>query len=155
MVSHATQRGRDGAIVQTHRVKLPGHAIVGEGKPENQNLGMACVTGMYVQTIDMNQDCQLAEALKARNILAQFTGKTRLVGFPRADDHGSQRIRGVFRGALRASVRYHRAALHGETSVRSISLRTPRRVGLYLGAWSGVCQRRLDNSTSQRISLAA
>ena len=73
---------RDGAIVQTHRVKLPGHAIVGEGKPENQNLGMAFVTGMYVQTIDMNQDCQLAEALKARNVLAQFTGKTRLVGFP-------------------------------------------------------------------------
>ena len=81
---YLTQRSaqRDGAIVQTHRVKLPGHAIVGEGKPENQNLSMACVTGMYVQTIDMNQDCQLAEALKARNILAQFTGKTRLVGFP-------------------------------------------------------------------------
>ncbi len=72
----------EGRVVATHRVRLPGHAIVGEGKPENQNLGVAMATGMYVQTIDMNQDCQLAEALKLRNVLAQFTGRTRLVGFP-------------------------------------------------------------------------
>ena len=71
-----------GAVRQTHRVRLPGFPIVGEGKPENQNLGMAFATGLYLQTIDMNQDCQLAEALKMRNALAAFTGATRLVGFP-------------------------------------------------------------------------
>ena len=71
-----------GAVRQTHRVRLPGFPIVGEGKPENQNLGMPFATGLYLQTIDMNQDCQLAEALKMRNALASFTGATRLVGFP-------------------------------------------------------------------------
>ena len=75
-------RGAPTGIVSAHRIRLPGHAIVGEGKPENQNLGMALATGMYVQTIDMNQDAHLAEALKLRNVLAQFTGNTRLVGFP-------------------------------------------------------------------------
>ena len=59
-----------GAVRQTHRVRLPGFPIVGEGKPENQNLGMPFATGLYLQTIDMNQDCQLAEALKMRNALA-------------------------------------------------------------------------------------
>ena len=75
-------RGAPVGIVSSHRIRLPGHAIVGEGKPENQNLGMALATGMYVQTIDMNQDAHLAEALKLRNVLAQFVGNTRLVGFP-------------------------------------------------------------------------
>ena len=75
-------RGAPVGIVSSHRIQLPGHAIVGEGKPENQNLGMALATGMYVQTIDMNQDAHLAEALKLRNVLAQFVGNTRLVGFP-------------------------------------------------------------------------
>ena len=71
-----------GQITQTHRIALPGFPIVGEGKPENQNLGMAFCEGLYVQTIDMNQDCQLAEALKMRNALCAFAGDTRLVGFP-------------------------------------------------------------------------
>ena len=80
----ATRRVADasGVVRQTHRVRLPGFPIVGEGKPENQNLGMAFAAGLYLQTIDMNQDCQLAEALKMRNALATFTGATRLVGFP-------------------------------------------------------------------------
>jgi hypothetical protein len=42
---------------------------------------LAVATGQYLQTIDMNQDAQLAEALKMRNMLGQFTGATRLVGF--------------------------------------------------------------------------
>ncbi len=37
------------------KIKLPGNPIIGEGKPENQNLGLGMSTGLYVQTIDMNQ----------------------------------------------------------------------------------------------------
>ena len=69
-----------GGVTLAHRIRLPGRAILGEGKPENQNLGLAVATGQYLQTIDMNQDAQLAEALKMRNMLGQFTGATRLVG---------------------------------------------------------------------------
>ena len=69
------QRGNAMGIHATHRIKLPGHPILGEGKPENQNMGMAVATGLYLQTIDMNQDAQLAEGLKLRNVLAQFEGK--------------------------------------------------------------------------------
>ena len=75
-------QGNPTGIAVAHKIKLPGFPIIGEGKPENQNLGMAVATGMYVQTIDMNQDAHLAEGLKLRNVLVQFVGNTRLVGFP-------------------------------------------------------------------------
>ena len=46
--------------------------IVGEGKPENQNHASIFVFGEALQTIDMNQDNHLAEALKMRNLLGEL-----------------------------------------------------------------------------------
>lgn len=38
-----------------YRIKLPGPAIMGEGKPENQNHAIIFTRGEGLQTIDMNQ----------------------------------------------------------------------------------------------------
>ena len=46
---------------------------MGEGKPENQNHAIIFTRGEALQTIDMNQDHYLEEALKMRNLLAEFT----------------------------------------------------------------------------------
>ena len=62
-----------------YKVKLPGQPILGEGKPENQNHAIIFAHGEYVQTLDMNQDNYLGEALS--NMLAMFKGDVRLVGF--------------------------------------------------------------------------
>ena len=73
-----------GIMKLTHRIRLPGNPIVGEGKPENQNLGIVYARGNYMQTIDMNQDAQLSEGLKVRNLIRTFdySDDTVLVGFP-------------------------------------------------------------------------
>ncbi|KDO28050.1 hypothetical protein SPRG_20212 [Saprolegnia parasitica CBS 223.65] len=60
-------------IVEVYRYELPGHPIVGEGKPENQNIALPFTRGEYIQTIDMNQEHYFEEALKMPNFLA--TGK--------------------------------------------------------------------------------
>ncbi|OQR86621.1 callose synthase [Achlya hypogyna] len=60
-------------IVEVYRYQLPGHPIVGEGKPENQNIALPFTRGEYIQTIDMNQEHYFEEALKMPNFLA--TGK--------------------------------------------------------------------------------
>nr|CCA21934.1 callose synthase 5 putative [Albugo laibachii Nc14]CCA24784.1 unnamed protein product [Albugo laibachii Nc14] len=57
-------------IVEVYRYALPGNPIVGEGKPENQNIALAFTRGEYVQTIDMNQEHYFEEALKIPNFLA-------------------------------------------------------------------------------------
>ncbi|CAJ1974879.1 unnamed protein product [Sphenostylis stenocarpa] len=62
------------------RIKLPGPAKIGEGKPENQNHAIVFTRGEALQTIDMNQDNYLEEALKMRNLLEEFT-----------EDHGVRR----------------------------------------------------------------
>jgi hypothetical protein len=49
---------------------------IGEGKPENQNHAIIFAFGEALQTIDMNQDGCLAEALKMRNFLAVSRGAT-------------------------------------------------------------------------------
>ncbi|XP_028091370.1 callose synthase 5 isoform X3 [Camellia sinensis] len=54
------------------RIKLPGSAKVGEGKPENQNHAIVFTRGEALQTIDMNQDNYLEEAFKMRNLLEEF-----------------------------------------------------------------------------------
>jgi hypothetical protein len=46
--------------------------IIGEGKPENQNHAVIFAHGEALQTIDMNQDNNLAEALKMRNLLQEL-----------------------------------------------------------------------------------
>ncbi|XP_014524468.1 callose synthase 5 [Vigna radiata var. radiata] len=62
------------------RIKLPGPAKIGEGKPENQNHAIIFTRGEALQTIDMNQDNYLEEALKMRNLLEEFN-----------EDHGVRR----------------------------------------------------------------
>ncbi|XAR62352.1 1,3-beta-glucan synthase [Bertholletia excelsa] len=57
---------------EIYRIKLPGSAIIGEGKPENQNHALIFTRGEALQTIDMNQDNYLEEALKMRNLLEEF-----------------------------------------------------------------------------------
>ncbi|XP_059431397.1 callose synthase 5 [Corylus avellana] len=57
---------------EIYRIKLPGSAIIGEGKPENQNHAIIFTRGEAVQAIDMNQDNYLEEAFKMRNLLEEF-----------------------------------------------------------------------------------
>ncbi|KAK4773562.1 hypothetical protein SAY87_028581 [Trapa incisa] len=58
-----------------YRIKLPGPAILGEGKPENQNHAIIFTRGEGLQTIDMNQDNYMEESLKMRNLLQEFLEK--------------------------------------------------------------------------------
>jgi len=57
---------------EIYRIKLPGRANLGEGKPENQNHAIIFTRGEGLQTIDMNQDNYLEEAFKMRNLLQEF-----------------------------------------------------------------------------------
>ncbi|KAL3617345.1 Callose synthase 5 [Castilleja foliolosa] len=57
---------------EIYRIKLPGQAKIGEGKPENQNHAIVFTRGEALQTIDMNQDNYLEEAFKMRNLLEEF-----------------------------------------------------------------------------------
>lgn len=42
-------------IKEIYRIKLPGTAKLGEGKPENQNHAVIFTRGEALQAIDMNQ----------------------------------------------------------------------------------------------------
>ena len=66
---------------EVYRIKLPGNAVVGEGKPENQNHAVIFTRGRYLQTIDMNQDGYFEEALKMRNLLEEFDHGFAILGF--------------------------------------------------------------------------
>ncbi|KAJ7539825.1 hypothetical protein O6H91_11G110500 [Diphasiastrum complanatum] len=59
-----------------YRIKLPGPAIIGEGKPENQNHAIIFTRGEALETIDMNQDNYFEEAIKIRNLLEEFKRKS-------------------------------------------------------------------------------
>lgn len=65
-----------------YRIKLPGPAILGEGKPENQNHAIIFTRGECLQTIDMNQDNYMEEAFKMRNLLQEFLKKHDGVRYP-------------------------------------------------------------------------
>nr|GEV05479.1 callose synthase 10 [Tanacetum cinerariifolium] len=65
----ADMQGKDQEI---YSIKLPGDPKLGEGKPENQNHAIVFTRGEAVQTIDMNQDNYLEEAMKMRNLLEEF-----------------------------------------------------------------------------------
>ncbi|KAJ4849393.1 Callose synthase 3 [Turnera subulata] len=65
-----------------YRIKLPGPAILGEGKPENQNHAIIFTRGEGLQAIDMNQDNYMEEALKMRNLLQEFLKKHDGVRYP-------------------------------------------------------------------------
>jgi callose synthase len=69
--------------VEIYRVELPGHMLVGEGKPENQNHAIIFTRGETIQTLDMNQDGYFEEALKMRNLLREFDkDRVAIIGFP-------------------------------------------------------------------------
>ncbi|KAF3791007.1 Callose synthase 10 [Nymphaea thermarum] len=68
----ADVHGKDQEI---YSIKLPGNPKLGEGKPENQNHAIIFTRGDAIQTIDMNQDNYLEEAMKVRNLLEEFNGK--------------------------------------------------------------------------------
>lgn len=65
-----------------YKIKLPGPAILGEGKPENQNHAIVFTRGEGLQTINMNQDNYMEEALKMRNLLQEFLKKHDEVRYP-------------------------------------------------------------------------
>ncbi|XP_039828027.1 callose synthase 10-like isoform X2 [Panicum virgatum] len=75
----ADVHGKDQEI---YSIKLPGNPKLGEGKPENQNHAIIFTRGDAIQTIDMNQDNYLEEAMKMRNLLEEFR-----------NDHGNHGIR--------------------------------------------------------------
>ncbi|KAJ8504487.1 hypothetical protein OPV22_005373 [Ensete ventricosum] len=83
---------------EIYRIKLPGSAKIGEGKPENQNHAIIFTRGEALQTIDMNQDNYLEEALKMRNLLEEFN-----------EDHGLHQptILGVREHIFTGRVRFH------------------------------------------------
>ncbi|GJZ37886.1 callose synthase 10 [Tanacetum coccineum] len=57
---------------EIYSIKLPGDPKLGEGKPDNQNHAIVFTRGEAVQSIDMNQDNYLEEAMKMRNLLEEF-----------------------------------------------------------------------------------
>nr|QKN22528.1 callose synthase 1 [Urtica dioica subsp. dioica] len=65
-----------------YQIKLPGPALLGEGKPENQNHAIIFTRGEGLQTIDMNQDNYLEEAFKMRNLLQELLKKHDGVRYP-------------------------------------------------------------------------
>ncbi|KAJ0019964.1 hypothetical protein Pint_31297 [Pistacia integerrima] len=67
---------------EIYRIKLPGPPILGEGKPENQNHAIIFTRGEGLQTIDMNQENYMEEALKMRNLLQEFLKKHDGVRYP-------------------------------------------------------------------------
>ncbi|KAJ0019986.1 hypothetical protein Pint_31311 [Pistacia integerrima] len=67
---------------EIYRIKHPGPAILGEGKPENQNHAIIFTRGEGLQIIDMNQDNYMEEALKMRNLLQEFLKKHDGVRYP-------------------------------------------------------------------------
>ena len=79
-----------GGVRELSRVALPGMPIIGEGKPENQNLGLQFARGRRVMLVDMNQDGYFEEGLKLRNLLEEFAAPdprgagrpVTIVGFP-------------------------------------------------------------------------
>ncbi|KAL9840210.1 putative 1,3-beta-glucan synthase [Arabidopsis thaliana] len=82
-----------------YRIRLPGPAIIGEGKPENQNHAIIFSRGEGLQTIDMNQDNYMEEALKMRNLLQEFLTKHDGVRHPS--------ILGLREHIFTGSVRFH------------------------------------------------
>ncbi|WVZ96602.1 hypothetical protein U9M48_042218, partial [Paspalum notatum var. saurae] len=76
------QRRTTQESVDIYKIKLPGKAILGEGKPENQNHAIIFTRGECLQTIDMNQEHYIEEALKMRNLLQEFKKKHDGVRYP-------------------------------------------------------------------------
>ncbi|KAG4383577.1 hypothetical protein GLYMA_13G116450v4 [Glycine max] len=65
-------KAADNLDQEIYRIKLPGPAKLGEGKPENKNHAIIFTRGGALQAIDMNQDNYLEEALEMSNLLEEF-----------------------------------------------------------------------------------
>nr|CAD1835251.1 unnamed protein product [Ananas comosus var. bracteatus] len=99
-IDEVEETGKDKKIEKViYRIKLPGPAILGEGKPENQNHATIFTRGEGLQTIDMNQDNYMEEALKMRNLLQEFLKKHDGVRYPS--------ILGVREHIFTGRVRFH------------------------------------------------
>ncbi|EQC33729.1 hypothetical protein SDRG_08832 [Saprolegnia diclina VS20] len=112
--------------IECYRIRLPGNPILGEGKPENQNHAIIFTRGEHVQTIDMNQDGYVEEALKMRNVLQTFTSGPRPVTIVGLPEH-------IFTGSISSLANY--MALQ-ETSFVTLGQRTltrPLRVRMHYG----------------------
>ena len=62
-----------GRRVPRHRVQLPGHPILGNGKSDNQNHAIIFSRGAIIQAIDANQEGYLEESLKLCAALREFS----------------------------------------------------------------------------------
>ena len=80
-IANGGYSGLNMAVKEVYRVKLPGNAVIGEGKPENQNHALIFTRGRYIQAMDMNQDGYFEEAFKMRNLLEEFNGGSSILGF--------------------------------------------------------------------------
>eukprot|EP00210_Caulerpa_lentillifera_P005023 g4797.t1 len=65
-------------VEEVYRIRMPVNEVtdrgivIGEGKPENQNHAICFAFGENLQTIDMNQDNFLLEAMKMRSLLQEL-----------------------------------------------------------------------------------
>ncbi|PNH12435.1 1,3-beta-glucan synthase component FKS1, partial [Tetrabaena socialis] len=97
----AGARAAAGRTEELYRVRLPHNrysgrgVILGEGKPENQNHAIIFCFGEALQTIDMNQDNALAEALKMRNLLQELA--------PERETRAARRAAGALEAQLAAA----------------------------------------------------
>ncbi|PKU85626.1 Callose synthase 5 [Dendrobium catenatum] len=70
---------------EIYRIKLPGAAKIGEGKPENQNHAVVFTRGEALQAIDMNQEFNEDHGLRPPTILGVrehiFTGSVSSLGW--------------------------------------------------------------------------
>ena len=74
-------------IVEVYRYELPGQPILGEGKPENQNIALQFTRGEFVQTIDMNQEHYFEETLKMPHFLQTAVNTQRQVAIIGMKEH--------------------------------------------------------------------
>ncbi|KAG1359509.1 putative Callose synthase 3 [Cocos nucifera] len=89
-----------------YRIKLPGPAILGEGKPENQNHAIIFTRGEGLQTIDMNQETSFVTI--GQRILANPLRVRFHYGHPDVFDRLFHLTRGGFNSTLReGNVTHH------------------------------------------------
>ena len=62
----------DDIVQLIYKIKLPGPALLGEGKPENQNHAIIFTRGEGLQTIDMNQVSRYSSTYDLSGIYIYF-----------------------------------------------------------------------------------
>ncbi|RKY37975.1 MAG: hypothetical protein DRP72_02620, partial [Candidatus Omnitrophota bacterium] len=74
----------EGNPIEIERIRLPGPAILAQGKPENQNHMLTFVRHRYAQLMDINQDMYIEDCFFMPLLLQEFKKNPDivLVGFP-------------------------------------------------------------------------